>query len=73
MNIHGQHRDVLVEDSTVVDSGDDSFAMWSIGTAQVREKKLVPRGSGSASPTAYHVWNGMARAASEILNQVHEV
>ena len=34
VNIHGQHQNVLVEDSTVVDSGDDNFAAWSIGTGQ---------------------------------------
>ena len=34
MNIHGQHANVLIEDSTVQYSGDDSFATWSIGAAQ---------------------------------------
>jgi len=32
VNIHGQHSNVLVEDCTVRYSGDDSFAIWSIGT-----------------------------------------
>jgi alpha-L-arabinofuranosidase len=31
VNIHGQHANVLVEGSTVIDSGDDNFATWSIG------------------------------------------
>jgi hypothetical protein len=34
MNIHGRHRNVLIEDSTVRYSGDDSFATWSIGDGQ---------------------------------------
>jgi hypothetical protein len=34
VNIHGQHENVLVEGCTVVDSGDDNFAMWSIGAGQ---------------------------------------
>jgi len=34
MNIHGQHANVLIEDSTVQYSGDDSFATWSIGATQ---------------------------------------
>ena len=32
VNIHGQHRDVVVEHCSVVNSGDDCFALWSIGT-----------------------------------------
>jgi len=31
VNIHGQHTNVLVEGCTVVNSGDDCFALWSIG------------------------------------------
>ena len=31
VNIHGQHTNVLVEDCTVINSGDDGFAMWSVG------------------------------------------
>ena len=34
VNIHGQHVNVMVEGCTVIDSGDDNFATWSIGTAQ---------------------------------------
>lgn len=34
VNIHGQHRNVMVEGCTVINSGDDNFAMWSIGAAQ---------------------------------------
>ena len=34
VNIHGQHVNVLIEDCTVIDSGDDNFATWSIGAAQ---------------------------------------
>lgn len=34
VNIHGQHRNVLVEGCTVIDSGDDNFASWSIGAGQ---------------------------------------
>eukprot|EP01043_Picozoa_sp_COSAG02_P051710 COSAG02_NODE_5477_length_4292_cov_13.353685_4_plen_486_part_00 len=34
VNIHGAHRDVLVEESTMRYSGDDSFAMWSVGALQ---------------------------------------
>ena len=33
VNIHGQHRNVMVEGCTVINSGDDNFAMWSIGAA----------------------------------------
>ena len=32
VNIHGQHANVLVEGCSVVNSGDDGFALWSIGT-----------------------------------------
>jgi hypothetical protein len=34
VNIHGQHINVLVEGCTIANSGDDNFAMWSIGAAQ---------------------------------------
>ena len=34
VNIHGRHVNVMVEGSTVVDSADDAFAMWSIGAGQ---------------------------------------
>ena len=34
VNIHGQHRNVLVEGCTVIDSGDDNFASWSVGAGQ---------------------------------------
>jgi hypothetical protein len=31
INIHGAHRDVLVEDCNIALTGDDCFAIWSIG------------------------------------------
>jgi hypothetical protein len=31
-DLHGQHRNVLVEDCFVHDAGDDSFAIWSVGS-----------------------------------------
>ena len=34
VNIHGQHENVMVQGCTVIDSGDDNFAMWSIGAGQ---------------------------------------
>lgn len=34
VNIHGEHVNVLIEGCTVIDSGDDNFASWSIGAAQ---------------------------------------
>ena len=34
VNIHGQHQNVMVEGCTVIDSGDDNFAMWSIAAGQ---------------------------------------
>jgi hypothetical protein len=34
VNIHGQHLNVMIESCTVIDSGDDNFAMWSIGAGQ---------------------------------------
>jgi hypothetical protein len=32
VNIHGQHSNVLVEGCTVINSHDDCFAVWSVGT-----------------------------------------
>jgi hypothetical protein len=34
VNIHGQHLNVMIEGCTVIDSGDDNFAMWSIAAGQ---------------------------------------
>ena len=34
VNIHGQHVNVMIEGCTVVDSGDDNFATWSVGAGQ---------------------------------------
>ena len=31
-DLHGQHHNVLVEDCVVRDAGDDSYAIWSVGT-----------------------------------------
>ena len=31
INIHGAHRDVLVEGCDIALTGDDCFAIWSIG------------------------------------------
>jgi hypothetical protein len=42
VNIHGQHTNVLVESCTVIDSLDDCFAMWSIGTGTVCTMHYAP-------------------------------
>jgi hypothetical protein len=54
INFHGQHRDVLVEDCAVWYSGDDSFALWSIGAGADNitfrnNTAMYPHGSGSNS------------------------
>jgi len=31
MNIHGAHQDILIQDCVIKNSGDDNYAIWSIG------------------------------------------
>ena len=53
VNIHGQHVNVMVEGCTVIDSGDDNFAMWSVGAGQHNvtfKNNTAVRGVGPSKP-----------------------
>jgi len=60
MNIHGAHKDILVQDCYVGSSGDDSYAIWSVGALadNITFKNNVGvnpwfRNGGSSAPTGY--------------------
>lgn len=53
INIHGAHRDVLVERNRIPHTGDDSFAIWSKGTA---ETNVIFSGNYAASPRYPRTW-----------------
>jgi hypothetical protein len=53
INIHGAHSGILVEDNHITHSGDDTFAMWSRGSA---ETEVTFRGNYAASPRYPRSW-----------------
>jgi hypothetical protein len=53
VNIHGAHRHVVVEGSTISHTGDDSFAIWSQGTAAT---DIAFRNNYAASPRYPRTW-----------------
>lgn len=47
INVHGAHREVLIENCTIEHSGDDAFAMWSSGAS---EEKITFRNNFAKMP-----------------------
>jgi hypothetical protein len=69
-DLHGQHHNVLVESCHVHDAGDDSFAIWSVGTGAsnitfrnntaIYDTTLVDRKSRCGLHYCYAVFGGQA-------------
>jgi hypothetical protein len=72
INIHGQHRNTLVQNCTVrYSSGDDSFAIWSVGAGAdnitFRDNAAYPHGSSNGlapacampCPCDNETWDGI--------------
>mmetsp|Transcript_486 Transcript_486/g.1577 ORF Transcript_486/g.1577 Transcript_486/m.1577 type:complete len:366 (-) Transcript_486:34-1131(-) len=53
INVHGAHRDILVEANRIPHTGDDGFALWSKGST---ETNVTFRGNYAASPRYPRTW-----------------
>lgn len=59
VNIHGEHTDVVVENTVIRNSGDDGFAMWSNGD---KLTNIVFRNNTAEHPRCCNrVWDGEPR------------
>jgi hypothetical protein len=56
LNVHGAHTNLLIEDCTIRNSGDDAFAMWSTKDGM---KNVTFRNNVAYNPT--YPWNGTHR------------
>ena len=69
-DLHGQHRDVVIEGCVVHDAGDDSYAIWSVGAGAsnitfrnntaVYDTELVGGSSRCGEHYCYAVFGGQA-------------
>ena len=62
INVHGDHRGVLVESNVVEHSGDDAYAMWS-GGENATETDVVFRNNSARMPRYPRTWLASCFAA----------
>jgi hypothetical protein len=53
INIHGAHRNILVEDCAINHTGDDTYAIWSAGD---KESDVTFRGNRATLPRYPRTW-----------------